>query len=125
MDTVYFQMFMVVFSTVVSGLVSWLFYKIKKVHQAREKQELEIQEKRLKTEADLRDEINLLKQGVVSLLHNQLVGIITECEHKQGKRLYQIENVTKMYNAYHGLGGNGTVALLYEQFKKLPTIKVD
>ena len=118
-------MFMVVFSTVVSGLVSWLFYKIKKVHQAREKQESEIQEKRLKTEADLKDEINLLKQGVVSLLHNQLVGIITECEHKQGKRLYQIENVTKMYNAYHGLGGNGTVSLLYEQFKKLPTIKVD
>ena len=114
---------MAVFSAVASALVSLLFYKIKKAHQYREQQELKMQEERQKSEDDLRNNMALLQEGVVALLHNRLVSIITDCETVQGKRLYQIENVTNMYHAYHGLGGNGTVTVLYEQFKKLPTIK--
>ncbi len=34
--------------------------------------------------------------------------------------IYALDNITKMYKAYHNLGGNGTITALVEEIKELP-----
>ena len=62
-----------------------------------------------------------LRDGTQALLRN---AIIQEHE-KYTKRgyipVYGMENVLSMYQAYHALGGNGTVTKLIEELQELPT----
>ena len=37
--------------------------------------------------------------------------------------IYAMENVLESYNAYHSLGGNGTITKMVEELKQLPTLR--
>ena len=68
--------------------------------------------------------LETLRSGVCAILRNN---IIQSCKTYIGigeKPLYEVNNVSQMYEAYHALGGNGSVTSLYEMFSKLP-IKID
>ena len=52
----------------------------------------------------------------------------------QGYRYYRqhsyvstanLETMTKLYNAYHGLGGNGTITTIYDKICALPVKEAD
>ena len=52
--------------------------------------------------------------------------IIRDCTHYLGKGfvpIYAMENIQDSYDAYHALGGNGTITKMVEELKKLPTGK--
>lgn len=34
--------------------------------------------------------------------------------------IYSLDNINKMYSAYHNLGGNGTITALVEEIRELP-----
>lgn len=58
-------------------------------------------------------------EALMSLLHHSFY---KECKEaiKQGyANEKQVDNVERLYKAYKGLGGNGTGAKLYEEYKKL------
>ena len=60
--------------------------------------------------------------GVRALLRDRIVGAYNHYAVDRGYcPIYAKENVNQMYEAYHTLGGNGTVTKLKEQIDELPT----
>lgn len=52
--------------------------------------------------------------------------IIRDCSHYLEKKcvpVYAMENILESYEAYHALGGNGTITKMVEELKQLPTRK--
>lgn len=52
--------------------------------------------------------------------------IITQCHKAQVQgylAIYNLENITDMYNAYHALGGNGSITEIYDKARHLPNEK--
>lgn len=121
MEINYIQILFGLFSAMVSGLVSFVWWKIKKLDERREETLQKQREEQEKIKETLRNEILLLKEGTLSLLRNQLIATMTSCEEIGYKRIYQVENISHMMKAYKGLGGNGVTESLYKGFVELPT----
>ena len=66
-----------------------------------------------------------LEDGVCALLRSQIIHDFNSYTDKGYCPIYGRENVDSMYDAYHKLGGNGTITDLVEDLKKLPTEKKD
>lgn len=69
-------------------------------------------------------EINLkqkaIENGVQALLRNELVRRYREYESKGEISILDKENIEHMFKEYKNLGGNGTVAKMYEEMLSLP-----
>jgi len=103
----------IIFTAVPSVLASFLsgvlLYKWKQRASAEQK-EKEQQEK--KHEA--------LVNGVVAMLRDRLIQAMDEHINDGFVPVHRAEVITKMYTAYHDLGGNDIVSATYGQFMKLP-----
>ena len=66
-------------------------------------------------------EQNAVKNGVQCILRNDIIQIHDKHMEREFIPIYALDNVIKMYDAYHELGGNGTVTKLIEELKELPT----
>ena len=68
-------------------------------------------------------EQDALKSGMIALLHNQLTGVCNKYLALGYIPVSESEDVLndakKLYDAYHGIGGNGTGTTIYEKFLKL------
>ena len=65
-------------------------------------------------------EQQVLKVGMIALLHDSL---FRNCETyllKGEITVSELNNLTKLYESYHALGGNGTGTAIYERCKSLP-----
>lgn len=60
-----------------------------------------------------------IETGVQALLRNELIRRYREYELKQEITILDKENIEHMYNEYKNLGGNGTVAKMYEDLMNL------
>ena len=68
-----------------------------------------------------RDEMDALKEGMRTLLRNELVAAHREWYEEKGYiTLEALEFCQQTYNAYHGLGGNGSGDKLFKDIKTLP-----
>lgn len=74
--------------------------------------------KKLSTQRHREDAV---AQGVQALLRNEIIRIYNQCAEQGYCPIYLRESVMAMYNAYHALGGNGTVTELVEKLQKMPT----
>ena len=70
-----------------------------------------------------------LQSGMIALLHTQLTQI---CNHYLTLGYIPVEeseevlnDVKKLYEAYHGIGGNGTGTIIYEKFLRLKIMSSD
>lgn len=62
-----------------------------------------------------------LFSGVRALLRDRIIYAYNHYYlDKECLPIYAIENVERMYKAYHALHGNGTVTQLVEKMRKLP-----
>lgn len=68
--------------------------------------------------------LETLRSGVCALLRNNIIQSCKTYIEMRERPLYEVNNVSQMYKAYHALGGNGSVTSLYEMFNKLP-IRID
>ncbi|MCQ2299993.1 MAG: hypothetical protein MJZ81_07720 [Bacteroidales bacterium] len=73
--------------------------------------------KRLHQEQEKR---KALEDGMLALLRNGIVDGYNRCQEKGCCPIYVRENLTKMYTAYHNLGGNGVITGLMDDIKKMP-----
>ena len=73
-----------------------------------------------RVKAEIADQ-NALKTGVQSLLRDRIIQVHAHYMERGAIPIYGMENVLSMYNAYHELGGNGTVTKLVQGLKHLPT----
>ena len=64
-------------------------------------------------------------QGVQALLRNEIIRTHNQCLEKGCIcPIYQRESVQRMYEAYHALGGNGTITELVDKLQKMPTERI-
>lgn len=80
------------------GLLTYLIKKIKSLH-TKEK---------------------AVEHGVQALLRNELIRRYREYETKGEITILDKENVEHLFKEYKNLGGNGTVAQMYEEIIDLP-----
>ena len=64
-----------------------------------------------------KDSIN---SAICCLLRTEIISICHKTEKDQYLPVWQMENLTNMYNAYKALGGNGVAKKLYEKAIKFP-----
>lgn len=65
-------------------------------------------------------ENELLKEGLIAILHDRLYQSgMYFLEHGEIKTS-QLNNLEKLYEAYHKLGGNGTGTEIFERVRELP-----
>lgn len=65
-------------------------------------------------------ENDALKNGMQSLLRNNIIDAHDKYTKKKFCPIYAKESVTKTYEAYHALGGNGVITKLYNDIMALP-----
>lgn len=74
----------------------------------------------------VRDEIEdhrATKLGMQSLLRDRLIGAHAHYKSRGSITYHGLEAVLSMYEAYHTLGGNGTVTTVIEEIKELPVVE--
>lgn len=71
----------------------------------------------------MRNDAAAQRNGICALLRNGIIDAYNRYTEKGFIPIYALENVERMYESYHGLGGNGTVTELMERLKELPTQK--
>ena len=62
-----------------------------------------------------------IENGVQALLRNELIRRYREYEVKGEITILDKENIEHMFTEYKNLGGNGTVASMYDDLMKLDT----
>ena len=91
-------------------------YRIKKRDAKQEEREVELLKDRRRQE----DEGNAMKQGLCALLRDRLLVNFQKAE-KAGYILpKELESLSMMYSAYHDLGGNDMITILYTEVVNLP-----
>lgn len=63
------------------------------------------------------------REAIKSLLRSEIITMHGKYIEKEEIPIYGRENVQAMYDAYHSLGGNGTITKLYHEIMNLPTKK--
>lgn len=64
-----------------------------------------------------------VQAGVQALLRDRIIQAHNHYVDKGYIPVYGMDNVMKLYGAYHELGGNGSVTKLVDTLKELPTEK--
>ena len=64
-------------------------------------------------------ENSALKNGMQSLLRNNIIDAHDKYTKKRYCPIYAKESLTKTYEAYHSLGGNGVITKLYNDIMAL------
>ena len=67
----------------------------------------------------------LIEDGVESLLRLEIVRSYNEYTERGYCPIYAKESLTRAYNDYHALGGNGVATALYEKIMALPTERAE
>lgn len=66
-------------------------------------------------------ENHALRLGMRAILRDRIIQTYNHYVEKGYCPIYARENIGNMYEAYHNLGGNGTVTALYKRIQELPT----
>lgn len=103
------------------GIVSILTAFVKSLSSNLKKEK----EERKKKSLEESKEQELLKVGVLSLLHDR---IYQACQYHMRNgyiTVQDLNNLEYLYKGYRGLGGNGTGEELYKRCKALPIVPND
>ena len=107
------QIIIAIVPVIASAAIGYIFHKIKKRDEIRDSVEAE------------RDKAILAREQAI----NQSLRALCRDRILQGYRYYRqhggvsaqdLESMNKLYNAYHSLGGNGTITTIYDKICALP-----
>lgn len=102
------------------ALIEWRATKDRKKEKEyikeKEQREKELAEEQAKQKARM----HAVEKGVQSLLRDRIIQAYNHYVEKGYIPIYGMENVLNMYEAYHGLDGNGTITELVHDLKDLP-----
>ena len=108
-----FQVVLSAVSAILTGVVGYLIYKIKKREDTREKDEAEKMQSLL-----MRDEA--IDRALCALCRDRILQGYRYYEKNGEVSTQDLETMSKLYKAYHNLGGNGTITVVYEKIRQLP-----
>ncbi len=112
------QVIFAAFTTIMTSLVSYLFYKLKK----REDKQEELV-KKLEEERKIHDDG--VDEALRALCRDRILQGWRYFHKHEGITTRDLETMTKLNNAYHKLGGNGTTSAVYDKILELPLKESD
>lgn len=71
--------------------------------------------------ATMAKRVMALRHGMMTLLRSDIIRCYEKYIGREWIPIYAMENVLESYNAYHTLGGNGTITKLVEELRCLPS----
>lgn len=105
---------------IIGGAVGLYFRKYEKKQEQLENERLEREQERYAREQERLARMVLTEEALVAILRDR---IIQSCRIfiKQGYiTAFERENIERMYNAYHSLGGNDIASDAYKEMRALP-----
>lgn len=107
-------------TTSATSVIGYLVYRLKKHEEAKEIEEHQQHQIALETERKRQAEYNAICEMLIALGHDRILQGYRYYKKQNGVSAQDLETMTKLYEAYHALGGNGAVTAIYENIKKLP-----
>lgn len=104
-------------SALISGAFAVAVARIELRAAKERKVEKQAREKAVKE----REHNKAVDNGVLALLRDRIIDRYNHYTDQEYIPIYGMENVLDMYEAYHALGGNGTVTKLIEDLRELRT----
>ena len=104
----------------IGGVIGLYFRRYERKRERLERERLEREQERYAREQERLSRMVLTEEALVAILRDR---IIQSCRFfiKQGSvPAFERESIERMYNAYHGLGGNDIASDIYHQMCKLP-----
>ena len=98
---------------VAAAVIGWVFHKIKKRDEQKESEETARAKSILSRET-------AINEALRALCRDRILQGYRYYRRCGGISTADFETMTKLYNAYHGLGGNGTITAIYEKICALP-----
>lgn len=96
-------------TAIVTGLTGFFLYKIKKREFEKKK---DIEKILIKDDA--------INESLRALCRDRILQGYRYYKEHDGITTQDLETMTKLYRAYHNLGGNGTITTVYEKILQLP-----
>lgn len=84
-----------------------------------------IKENKEKAEAELQqkeDEAAAVRNAMRCMLRSHIIKICCKSEERGYINIFEVENLTDMFNSYLVLGGNGAIKELYKDAMNLPHV---
>ena len=103
------QIVQAVLTTVITSVIGWLGYRIKK--RAAKLEEIELKR-------EIRE--NAINDALRALCRDRILNTYRFNSKRNFISTQDLETVSKLFNAYKALGGNGTLTAIYEMTLKLP-----
>ena len=107
------QILLSVAPAIAAAVFGWLFHEIKKRDDRREAAE------RVRT-AEHQAREKAINEALRALCRDRILQGYRYFQRRDGVAPTDLETMTKLYNAYHDLGGNGTITAVYEKICELP-----
>ena len=107
----------VVFSAILTLICGIAMHKINAKLDALDKADIEAEARRQERAARREIEHESLVCGMTAILRNEIISIYVRWKDngKKDLPLYEREILSQTYQAYHSLGGNGTVSELFAE----------
>lgn len=107
------QIVVIVISAIVTSVIGYIFHKIKQRDERRDA---------LATERDnaIREREQAINQSLRALCRDRILQGYRYYKHHGYISTADLETMTKLYDAYHALGGNGTITAVYDKICQLP-----
>lgn len=103
------------------ALITGSFMVAVAVIEARASKERKKEKQAREESAKEREHNKAVDNGVLALLRDRIIDRYNHYTEQEYIPIYGMENVLDMYEAYHALGGNGTVTKLIENLRELRT----
>lgn len=103
------------------ALISGAFTVTVALIEARASKERKSEKQAREEAAKEREHSKAVDDGVLALLRDRIIERYNHYIEQGYIPIYALENVIAMYEAYHALGGNGTITKLVDALKELPT----
>lgn len=107
------QIFLSIATAMMTGIIGWLFYNLKKHETNRQLAEQERLDKIMARE-------QAINNALRALCRDRILQGYRYYKRNGGITPPDLETMTKLYNAYHSLGGNGTITAVYDKIRELP-----
>ena len=115
-----FQAVLSVISTIATSVIGYLVYRLKKKEEDKD-EELKKQHKEAALQVEKQEqEAEALRVSLLALIRDRILQGYRYYRREHGISPQDLETMTKLYMAYHALGGNGTITAVYDKIKALP-----
>lgn len=112
------QIFLTIISVVVTGIVGYYVHKIKRRDEQREAYEQQ-------RAVDILTREKATNEALRALCRDRILQGYRYYTAHHGVSAQDLESMTKLYNAYHTLGGNSIITTIYDKILDMPIKESD